>query len=116
MYLAHRKGRRAIVALGLSCIVVYAGGLVMAMMGRQGGLLGGYKSFKLVVFFLPFFGVTLISLLAVVKSGYKVIDVGIRLVLVSAVLAGYIMADSVMLRPARFARVEPEYEILRGLE
>lgn len=116
MYVAHRRRQRRLVASGLACIVVYAGCLALAVMGRKGGLLGGYKSFKLVVFFLPLFGVTLTALLAVLKSGYRVIDLSIKSVLVVAILAGYAMADNIMLRPTRFARVEPEYEVLRGLE
>lgn len=116
MYVAYRKGLRLLVASGLACVVVYAGCLALAMMGRQAGVMGGYKSFKLVVFFLPLFGVTLLALLAVLKSGYRVVDLGIRLILALAVLGGYAMADSIMLRPTRFARVDPEYEVLRGLE
>jgi hypothetical protein len=116
MYVAHRKGQRPLVASGLACVVVYAGCLALAVMGRHGEILGGYKAFKLVVFFLPLFGVTLIALLAMLKSRYRAIDLGIRSLLAVAVLGGYVMADKMMLRPTRFARVEPEYEVLRGLE
>jgi hypothetical protein len=116
MYIAHRNGFRRIVALGLACVTVYAGCFALAVMGRQDGIMGGYKSFKLVVFFLPLFGVTLVALLAVVKSGYRWIDLAVKSVVVAAVIGGYAMADNTMLRPARLARVEPEFEVLRGVE
>jgi hypothetical protein len=116
MYIAQRNGFRRIVALGVACVTVYAGCFSLAVMGRQNGILGGYKSFKLVVFFLPLFGATFVALSAVVKSGYGRIDLAIKSVVVAAVIGGYAMADNTMLRPARLARVEPEYEILRGVE
>jgi hypothetical protein len=116
MYLACRNGFRRIVAFALACVAVYAGCFLLAMMGRQDGVLGGYRSFKLVSFFLPFFGATLVSLAAVVKSGYRRVHLAINSVAAAAVMTGYAMADHIMLRPARFARVEPEYEVLLGLE
>jgi hypothetical protein len=116
MYIAHRNGFRRIVALGLACVSVYAGCFSLAVMGRQDGILGGYRSFKLVVFFLPLFGVILVALSAIVKSRNRRIDLAIKSVAAAAVIGGYAMTDKTMLRPARFARVEPEYETLRGLE
>jgi hypothetical protein len=116
MYLAYRNGFRKIVAFGLGCVPVYAGCFLLAIMGRAGGVLGGYKSFKLVSFFLPFFGAALVALAAVAKSGYRRIDLAIKSIVVAAVITSYAMADYLMLRPARFLRVEPEYEALRGLE
>ena len=116
MCVAYRKGFRRIVSFGLACIVIYSGCFLLAIMGRKDDILGGYKSFKLVVFFLPFFGVVFASLSALLKSGYRRIDLTVKSIVVMAVITGYAMADNIMLRPARFARVEPEYEILRGLE
>jgi|GEM_PF-5685005 len=116
MYLAYRNGFRRIVAFGLACVAVYAGCFVLAIMGRTNGVLGGYKSFKLVSFFIPFFGAALVSLAAVVKSGYRRIDLAVKSFVVTGVITSYAMADHLMLRPARFLRVEPEYEALRGLE
>ena len=116
MYFAYHNGFRKIVALGLACVAVYAGCFLLARMGRQDGILGGYKSFKLVSYFLPLFGAALVSLSAVVKSGYRRIGLAAKSVAAATVITGYGMADYTMLRPARFARVEPEYEALRGLE
>lgn len=116
MYIAYCNGFRRIVALGLACVAVYAGCFLLAMMGRKDGVLGGYKSFKLVSFFLPLFGAAIVSLSAVVKARYRRIDLAIKSIVVTAVIMGYAMADNVMLRPALFLRVEPEYESLRGLE
>ena len=116
IYIAYRNGFREIVALGLGCVAIYGGGFLLAWMGRQNGTLGGYRSFKLVSFFLPFFGAALVSLSAVVKSGYRSIDLTIKAVAVTAVMMAYTMADRIILRPTRFARVEPEFEALVGLE
>jgi hypothetical protein len=116
MYVAYRNGFRKIVALGVACLAVYAGCFVLAVMGRTNGVWGGYKSFKLLSFFLPFFGASLVSLVVVLKSGHRRIDLAIKSIVVIAVITSYVMADKMMLRPARFLRVEPEYEVLRGLE
>lgn len=116
MFIAHRNGFRRIVALGVTCVAVYSGCFLLAIMGQKAGVLGGYKSFKLVSFFLPFFAVALIALWAVAKSGYRTIDLFIKSVAVAAVIIGYAMADKVMLRQSRFLTVEPEYESLVGLE
>jgi hypothetical protein len=116
IWIAYRKGFRQIVAFGLVCIAIYTGCFILAIMGRKEGILGGYKSFKLVVFFLPFFGVALVSLAATVKAGPRKVDLTIKLIGVIAVIASFVMADRIMLPPARFLRVEPEYEVLRGLE
>jgi hypothetical protein len=114
--IAYRKGFRRIVAFGLVCIAIYAGCFILALMGRKDGILGGYKSFKLVSFFLPFFGVALVSLAATVKAGPRRLDLAIKSILIIAVIASCVMADWIMLPPSRFLRVEPEYEVLRGLE
>jgi hypothetical protein len=116
MWIAYRKGFRRTVAFGLVCIAIYAGCFILAIMGRKDGILGGYKSFKLAVFFLPFFGVALVSLAAIVKARSRRVDLVIKSIAVTAVIIGYAMAEQIMLRPARFLRVEPEYEVLRGLE
>jgi hypothetical protein len=116
MFFAYRRGFRKIVAFGLACLAVYAGCFVLAIMGRTSGLLGGYKSFKLVSFFLPFFGAALVSLVAVLKSGHRRTDLAVKSIVVAALIPSYIMADKMMLRPARYLRVEPDYEVLRGLE
>jgi hypothetical protein len=116
LWIAYRNGFRRIVAFGLVCIAIYAGCFILAITGRKDGILGGYKSFKLVVFFLPFFGVALVSLAATVKAGPRKVDLTIKSIVVIAVIASCVMADRIMLPPARFLRVEPEYEVLRGLE
>jgi len=116
MYVAHRSGFRRIVTLGFACAAVYAGGFLFAIMEQKDGILGGYRSFKLVSSFLPFFGATVVSLAAVVKTRYRRIDLAVKLVAAAAVITSYAMADRVMLQPGRFLRVEPQYESLRGLE
>jgi hypothetical protein len=116
MYIAYRQGFRRVVAFGLACVAVYAGCFLLAIMGRLDGVVGGYKSFKLVSFFLPFFGTALVALSAVMKSGFGRIDLAVKSVAVAAVITGYAIADRIMLPPARFARVEANYEVLLGLE
>jgi len=116
MYIAHRNGFRGVVALGLACVAVYAGCFLLAFIGQRDGVLGGYKSFKLVSFFVPFFGAAFISLSAVVKSEHRKIDLAIKSVAAAAVVSSYAVADNIMLCPSRFLRVEPEYESLRRLE
>jgi hypothetical protein len=102
--------------VGSAGLAAYAGCFVLAVKGQESEILGGYKSFKLVSFFLPFFALALVSLLAVAKSRYKRLDVAIKLATVMAVIGGYVMADRIMLRPTRYSKVESEYETLRGLE
>jgi hypothetical protein len=116
LYIAYRKGYRRIVAVGLAGLAVYGGCFLLAVMGQEGGSWGGYKSFKLVSFFLPFFALSLVSVLAVAKSRHRRLDLAIKSVAVIAVIGGYVMVDRMMLRPTRYARVESEYEPLRGLE
>ena len=116
MYMARRRRFQQIVALGLASAAVYAGCFLLAIMGRTDGILGGYKSFKLVSFFLPFFAAALVGLSAVLKSGHRRMDLAIKSIAIMAVITGYAMADPIMLRPSRCARVEPEYESLPGLE
>jgi hypothetical protein len=51
-----------------------------------------------------------------VKAGSRKVDLAIKSTVVIAIIASYTMVDRIMLPPARFLRVEPQYEVLRGLE
>jgi hypothetical protein len=116
VYIAYRKGHRQIVAVGLASFAVYAGCFLLAVMDQENGVWGGYKSFKLASYFLPFFGCALISLCTIATARLGKIGIRIQSIALVAVITGYVMADYVMLRPARCSKVEPNYESLRGLE
>src|SRR5438477_1469915 len=116
MYLAHRNGFRRVLALAVACGVVYIGCCVLAIMGRENGVLGGYKSFKLTSFFMPLFGAAIVSLLSVWRSRNRVLTRVVKMFAVVIVLFGFLIADSVILRPSRFARVASTYTVMLGLD
>jgi hypothetical protein len=116
IYAACRQRRRTIAALGLACLGLYALCFAFAVKERQIEGLGGYKSFKLVSYFVPIFGAALVGLLAPLKYRLRWVDLSAKSIVAIAIIIGFVMADKIMLRPESVVRVESQYEPLRGLE
>lgn len=115
MCIAYRNGYRRVVAVGIACVIVYAGSLFLAVKGQNNGILGGYNSFKLVSYYLPFFGLTLVALMEIARASYKRLGLAIPFIAV-AIAISYARADNTMLRQTRYLKVGPGYKALLALE
>jgi hypothetical protein len=113
LLIAFKNARKRTVAIWIGCAVIYAGGIVLALRGEDGQV-GGYKSFKMVVFFLPFFAASLASLFDIVPISGKRLALGLKILMLVSLAIGYVRADIRLLDAMRIGGkwVQPQYQAL----
>jgi hypothetical protein len=105
----------AIVAAGAT---IYFGCLCLAIYGQENGMLGGYKSFKLLSFFVPFFAPAVAAFFGCQLVSSKRIDIAIKAVTLAVLAISYYNAAlgvNAGFKQGDF-RAEPAYNALLTID
>lgn len=118
LIMAYRRQNYPFIALSAGCVAIYLGGCVLAARGVDPEGFGGYKSFKLISFFMPFFGAIVACCLMVEAKRWKKGLLIAKVLFVVVLVRGYSLADAELLRAPVFAdkRVQPEYNVLLAID
>jgi hypothetical protein len=117
LLVALRNARDTTIGLWVSCSIVYAGVIILAVNG-QNGLIGGYKSFKFATFFLPFFTAAVASLFDLSRLTSRSLTTFFKVGLILVLTIGYSRADFRLLNGMKrmYKKVEPEYRDLLSID
>lgn len=117
LLIAVRTFRQTSVAVWIGCLVIYAGAVILGLRGENGRM-GGYKSFKLVIFFLPFFVAAAACLFDSVPAIWRRLSLGLKMLALVSLAIGYVRADIRLFEAMRAVNksVPSSYRDLLGID
>lgn len=108
------NAKRPIPTLWLCCGIFYVGCILLAFKGSENGQMGGYKSFKIITFFLPLFVAAVTSLLGIQPAFWKNLSKVVKIAALTGLVSGYYLCHTRLLDALRSngKRVEAQYQDL----
>jgi hypothetical protein len=118
VFCAWRARKLTLVAMAVAVVIIYCGSLYLAVADRQNGMLGGYKSFKLVSFFLPFATLVVASLFGLRLLPSKIVDLTTKAAIFVILIFSYYNANTGIHTAIKqlYPFVKPEFSALLDID
>jgi hypothetical protein len=117
MLRAYKVKRYELVSIGIIAALIYSGALFLAFGDSKDGIWGGYRSFKLLIFYSPLFLILLMSVFTLFDLFRKKVQMLLVLACGGALAINVLFAQSLFVRNMLMAKsVESRYEDLLAID